>query len=91
MFHSLLIDLTTPGGVSVTGVASGTSAKVAEAHAHEFALTLSTTLACDVPLPLPCTPGSNDISISQWDAFRVSLNLISRFPRALELRFSKLI
>ncbi|KAF6218261.1 hypothetical protein HO133_006223 [Letharia lupina] len=58
------------GGQSVTGLASGTPANAAEAYAHEFALTLSTTLTCDIPLPLPCQSNDNRLDSSQWDAFK---------------------
>lgn len=66
------------GGQSVTGLASGTPANAAEAYAHEFALTLSTTLTCDIPLPLPCQSNDDGLNSSQWDAFRVSLILFFR-------------
>lgn len=66
------------GGQSVTGLASGTPANAAEAYAHEFALTLSTILTCDVPLPLPCQSNNNELDGSQWGAFRVSLILFFR-------------
>ena len=70
--HLLLLDLTCPGGAPVTGLASGTPANVKEASAHEFVLTLSTILTCDVPLPLSCQANNNELDFSQWDAFRVS-------------------
>lgn len=70
--HLLLLDLTCPGGEPVTGLASGTPANVTEASAHEFALTLSTILTCDVPLALPCQANNNELNYSQWDALRVS-------------------
>lgn len=56
----------------MTGLASGTPANATEACAHEFALTVSTTLACDVPLPVSCQANDDELDASQWDAFRVS-------------------
>ena len=62
-----------PGSQPVTGLASGTPANEKEAYAHEFVLTLSTILKCDVPLPESCQANNNELDASQWNAFRVSL------------------
>ena len=78
----VLLDLMCPGGQSVTGLASGTPANATEAKAHEFALTLSTTIACDVPLPESCQADDNELDGSQWDAFRVKSYL---FPSPMHL------
>ena len=61
------------GDQPVTGLASGTPANEKEAYAHEFALTLSTVIKCDVPLPESCQANDNQLNASQWTAFRVSL------------------
>ena len=61
------------GSQAVTGLASGTPANEKEAYAHEFALTLSTTIKCDVPLPESCQANDNQLNASQWTAFRVSI------------------
>lgn len=58
------------GDQSVTGLASGTPANETEAYVHEFALTISTSLACDVPLPESCQANNDELDASQWDAFR---------------------
>ena len=57
----------------VTGLATGRPANATEAYYHEFALTLSTMLSCDVPLLASCEANDNQLSGSQWDAARVSL------------------
>lgn len=62
-----------PGSEPVTGLASGTPLNVTEAYAHEFALTLSKLLTCDVPLPQSCQANDDELSGTQWDAFRVRL------------------
>lgn len=59
----------------MTGLASGTPANETEAYVHEFALTISTSLACDVPLPESCQANNDELDASQWDAFRVSFAL----------------
>ena len=61
------------GDQPVTGLASGTPANEKEAYAHEFALTLSTIITCDVPLPETCQANDNQLNASQWTAFRVGL------------------
>lgn len=76
--HPFLRNLMIPGSPPVTGLASGTPANTTELFAHEFALTLSTTLACDVPLQSSCQANDNELDASQWDAFRVSLIEFSR-------------
>ena len=68
-----LLNLISPGSEPVTGLASGTPLNVTEAYAHEFALTLSKLLTCDVPLPESCQANDNELSGAQWDAFRVRL------------------
>lgn len=78
--HPLLQDLTSPGSQPVTGLASGTPANATEGYVHEFALTLSTILTCDVPLQLSCEANDNELEVSQWDAFRVSLIWFFRHP-----------
>ncbi|KAL9137536.1 MAG: hypothetical protein Q9175_001253 [Cornicularia normoerica] len=60
------------GSQPVTGLASGTPANETEAYAHKFALTLSTMMKCDVPLPAPCQANDNGLNGSQWDAFRLT-------------------
>lgn len=80
MTHPLLQDLMSPGSRPVTGLASGTPANATEVYAHEFALTLSTILTCDVPLQLSCEGNDNELDASQWDAFRVSLIWFFRNP-----------
>lgn len=60
-----------PDGQEVSGFANGTPANVTEAHAHEFALTISTLLTCDVPLPASCDANNDDLTVAQWEAFRV--------------------
>lgn len=76
--HSLLLDLMCPGSQPVTGLASGTPANETEAYAHKFALTLSTMMKCDVPLPAPCQANNNGLNGSQWDAFRVNITYLLR-------------
>ena len=67
------LDLMSPGSEPVTGLASGTPSNVTEANAHEFALTLSKVLTCDVPLPESCQANNDELTGAQWDAFRVRL------------------
>ena len=71
--HQVVLDLMCPGSQRVTGLASGTPANKKEPYAHEFALTLSTIMKCDVPLPESCQGNNNELDASQWNAFRVSL------------------
>ena len=70
--HLLFLVLMGSDGMPVTGLASGRPANATEAYNHEFALTISTILDCDVPLQLSCEPNNNELNGSQWDAFRVS-------------------
>ena len=72
--HPSISDLTCLDGQSVTGLASGTPANATEAYVHEFALTISTSLTCDVPLPASCQANDDELYVSQWEAFRVSRN-----------------
>ena len=77
--HRMLLDLMFPGGQTVTGLATGTPADATEAGDHEFTLTISTIIACDVPLPLACQANNDELTASQWEAFRVKSHL---FPFA---------
>ena len=72
--HPLISDLMCLDGQTVTGLARGTPANGTEAYAHEFALTISTLLTCDVPLPASCQANDDELYVSQWEAFRVSRN-----------------
>lgn len=65
-----------PDGQDVTGLASGTPANATEAYAHEFALTISTVLTCDVPLQASCQANDDELYRSQWEAFRVSRSFL---------------
>lgn len=78
-------------GQSVTGIASGTPTNATEAYAHEFALTISTLLTCDVPLPAPCQANDDGLYGPQWDAFRVSCICLFRKSVSKLWRFLKLI
>ena len=71
--HPVVPKLICSGSQPVTGLASGTPANEDEAYAHEFALTLSTVIKCDVPLPESCQANDNQLNASQWTAFRVRL------------------
>lgn len=72
--HPLISGLMCLDGQTVTGLASGTPANATEAYAHEFALTISTLLTCDVPLPASCQANDDELYVTQWEAFRVSRN-----------------
>lgn len=76
MVHLSLLGLISAGGSSVTGLASGTPENETMAYAHEFALTLSTTLTCNKSLPAPCTANDNGLNVSNWEAFSVSLTCL---------------
>ena len=81
--HLLLLNLTILAAVPVTGLASGTPTNATEAYAHNFALTVSTTLTCDVPVPASCEANDNGLNSTEWDAFRVILTfffLANRCP-----------
>lgn len=71
--HLLLTNVTILAAVPITGLASGTPMNATEAYAHNFALTVSTTLTCDVPLPASCEANDNGLNSTEWDAFRVIL------------------
>ena len=69
---SLLLNLMGSDGMPVAGLTTGRPVDTPEAYDHEFALTLSTLLNCDVPLATPCEGNDDGLTVSQWTAWRVS-------------------